>query len=107
MTRSLKSSRGTSGIITKETDLLLEFIFTTLGYVTLFSLQSSDDFLSQLTSQSKLQLLKNFFSYAATFQDVFFVTPSQIIAWVKSPRTAQQTRSMPEMQCPPLPTSPS
>jgi hypothetical protein len=55
----------------------------------------------------KLQMLQDFFEFAAGFDDVFFVTPSQILQWMKSPRNAALTRLMPELACPPPPTTPS
>jgi hypothetical protein len=53
-----------------------------------------------VTSDAKIQFLKDFMDWAGKYENVFFANPSQILAWTRNPVTAAQTRLMPEFACP-------
>jgi hypothetical protein len=59
-----------------------------------------------LEDPTRIQVLADFFSYAASKQGVFFVTNKQLISWMQNPTdiASTQTKFACQTPLPPLPT---
>jgi len=55
-----------------------------------------------ISTPTRVQILKDFYTFLTNYTNVFFATPKQVLAWMKNPVPASQIYLMPEFACPEL-----